>query len=105
MPYIPMLLALIGSIGVVIWLAVSLRYIARCRADLERADKQLAMYMALYSKARDGPEKTQTREQVEISGAIYHNVAQAYNLCLAKPQNLLLSHIMGYRAVSEREAP
>lgn len=103
MPYIPMLLAVLASFGGALWLALSLRDITRCRADLERADKQLSMYLALYSQARDGPEKARTREQVEISQAIYNNVTQAYNLCLEKTQNLLLSHVMGYHNLSERD--
>lgn len=101
MPYIPVLLASLCLVGAVCWIIVSLRDIARHRGDLERADKQLAMYLALHSKARDGPEKERTQEQVDISQTIYRNVACAYNLCLTKPQNMILARIMGYHTIFE----
>lgn len=99
MPYISISILALCIGGAVFWVVVSLRDITRHRTDLERADKQLALYLTLHSKARDGPEKVQTQEQVDISCAIYHNVMLEYNLCLLKPQNMILARIMGYHTI------
>lgn len=101
MPYLSVLLIAIFIFCAAIWQAVSLKDITRHRANLERADKQLAMYLVLQSKARDAPERQQTQEQVDISQAIYHNVVLEYNRCIIKPQNMILARIMGYHTIRE----
>lgn len=103
MPYIPVLSAALCIAGTFLWLTISLRDITRHRTDLERADKQHTMYLVFHLKARDASEKARTQEQVDISMTIYHNVVQLYNLCLAKPQNIILSRIMGYDTIIEME--
>lgn len=103
MPYIPILLTTLCIVGATYRLILSLRDITRHRTDLEQAAKQLAMYLALHSRARDGSEKTRTQEQVDISNTIYRNVVHAYNLCLTKPPNMILSRIMGYHPIIEKE--
>lgn len=89
------------ALGAAGWIMAVGRALTRLHSDAEQALRQLLRYQAQESLCACAPNAGRTREQVELSQAIYQGVAAAYNRCLKKPVSRIPARLLGYHPMEE----
>lgn len=88
--------------GILIWMVVTLRKLAKCQSELAWAEKQLAVYRAPRTVTLDEQERQRRQAYLEISEETWDHAAAAYNHCLRRPMTRCMARMVGLRRVEPR---